>query len=480
MSLITKVPSIPYMNIRHNVGGMFDIPNGAYHIGSRGESILNGGIPPFTAVLGPEHSYKSTLLAFLEMSILNRLPSFKQFDYDSEETRSYQRAQDLSQRFPNLKDVPHGDSRLTEDEIRFILTARSARKTELFVEEFLDDVLEDGRERTKGTFKTLTTPFLNPDGTNIKIIPPIGVALDSISKAMTRAVSEGIVDKTVVGDSKENMLNMTLGRHKDNLISRMAASALRYGIIYFVSAHTGDDYAEMKGMYEAKDYTLANAKKGVKVKGASPNILKLPNLVLEIFDVKTFKAKDYKDGVMYPLDATDRHEDSKDLMEATIVITRSKDGGDGTKIKAMVSQREGYLPHLTQFNYLISNKFFGITSNGNNTVYNLDLVPDVSLSRTKIRGVIDCNYEIQRALEISSELLQIKQGWSGIPEGFLCTPLELYNDLKSKGYDWKILLNTRSWWCPLEYEDGQLPFLSTWDLLKMRKDEYRPYWMKNE
>ena len=61
----------------------------------------------------------------------------------------------------------------------------------------------------------------------------------------------------------------------------------------------------------------------------------------------------------------------------------------------------------------------------------------------------------------------------------MCTPAELYEDLKKKGYDWNILLNTRGWWT-IENDKHLIPFLSTRDLLNMRAGTYHPYWLEDD
>ena len=61
-------------------------------------------------------------------------------------------------------------------------------------------------------------------------------------------------------------------------------------------------------------------------------------------------------------------------------------------------------------------------------------------------------------------------------DDLLCTPLELYEDLKKLGYDWDQLLNTRGWWT-VNNDKHPVPFLSTYDLLMMRKEKYKPYWL---
>ena len=60
----------------------------------------------------------------------------------------------------------------------------------------------------------------------------------------------------------------------------------------------------------------------------------------------------------------------------------------------------------------------------------------------------------------------------------MCTPKELYEDIKKLGYDWNVLLDTRGYWTIDQYTN-KVPFLSTVDLLKMRKGLYTPYFLKD-
>jgi hypothetical protein len=70
--------------------------------------------------------------------------------------------------------------------------------------------------------------------------------------------------------------------------------------------------------------------------------------------------------------------------------------------------------------------------------------------------------------------------WHTLQEGLLCTPKELYEDLIKAGYEWDTLLNTRGWWTHELGEADELPFLSTMDLLRMRKGLYHPYWLEED
>jgi hypothetical protein len=61
----------------------------------------------------------------------------------------------------------------------------------------------------------------------------------------------------------------------------------------------------------------------------------------------------------------------------------------------------------------------------------------------------------------------------------MCTPSELYNDLIKLGYDWDMLLRTREYWTINQY-DNPTPYLSSIDLLKMRKGLYEPYFLDKD
>ena len=154
---------------------------------------------------------------------------------------------------------------------------------------------------------------------------------------------------------------------------------------------------------------------------------------------------------------------------------RSKSGPTGLPFELVISQSEGVHVGLTEFNYIRSMDRFGL--GGHDRSYYLELLPEVALSRTTIRGKIDSNPRLQRALEITSELCQITHLWHDVPKDKLCTPKQLYEDIKAKGYDWDELLDTRAWWTFDDY-DHPIKRLTTMDLLNMRLGEYTPYWKR--
>ena len=72
-------------------------------------------------------------------------------------------------------------------------------------------------------------------------------------------------------------------------------------------------------------------------------------------------------------------------------------------------------------------------------------------------------------------MCQMENLWHDMDPTLICTPKQLYDDIKAKGYDWDILLNTRGFWT-FDNDSQPTNFLSTMDLLRMRVGLYHPYW----
>jgi hypothetical protein len=79
----------------------------------------------------------------------------------------------------------------------------------------------------------------------------------------------------------------------------------------------------------------------------------------------------------------------------------------------VVSQTEGVLASLTEFNYVKDNDRFGIE--GTLTSYNMILYPDVKIQRTTVRNLLDTDPMLRRAVKITADLLQIKTYYKDLP-----------------------------------------------------------------
>jgi hypothetical protein len=157
---------------------------------------------------------------------------------------------------------------------------------------------------------------------------------------------------------------------------------------------------------------------------------------------------------------------------------RSKGGQSGLTWELICSQTDGVLPELTAFHFLRERKLWGFEGSDRN--YNLALYPEVTLTRPTVRAKLNEDAKLRRAMHITMEMKQMEELWHHLDgTGILCTPKELYDDLVAKGYDWNILLNTRTWWT-IGSDKHLLPFLSTMDLLRMRVGKYHPYWLEDD
>jgi len=471
MGLFNRVPSIPAIKPMYNVGCLFDIPTGTYHQGARGESILNGGMGSLVSIAGPGNSFKSSIALYWQLTLAERLQPYKASIYDTENSLSYDRLTIFAnpKRFPKMASINHGDETLPIDDTKFIITSSA----ELMGDEYFNQIKEETKEIIKDKHPTMyTLPIRNSKLEHIKVRPPFNVTIDSLSELKVTAQETGIVDKNNIGDSGNNMLYMRQGIAKKQLITQLPNISSKTGFMFTMVAHVGDEF-DLGGMFAPQKHKLTHSKRGSKITGTTKAFEFINNVLYEIFSSKVLHNKDRKTGVLYPLLDIDRVEGCIDLMLVTLKITRNKSGASGVELPIIISQREGLLPHLTQFHY-IKEANWGIS--GNDRTYRLDLVPDVTLQRTTVRGIIDDNPNIKRALEIECEMLQIKELWSDLKPGLMCTPAELYDDLKTMGYDWDELLNTRTYFVFMEHEEHELPLLSTLDLLRMRTGEYKPYW----
>ena len=108
-------------------------------------------------------------------------------------------------------------------------------------------------------------------------------------------------------------------------------------------------------------------------------------------------------------------------------------------------------------------------------------MPDVTLSRTTIRTKINESKQLRRAINIASEMQQLGLYLGNHPyvREAMCTPKELYEDIKALGYDWDMLLRTREYWTINQY-DNKVPYLNTLDLMRMRIGKYTPYFLNED
>ncbi len=460
-----------------NIGCLFDITSGIFLRGKYGEMILNGGIANLTGIAGKGNSFKSTLMHYMMTQAMIRIsPESTGSLYDTELNMHEWRVRAFHDILMIMADIKDGTNFF--DQNRMSITDKTMHTGDEWYD-ILRTWLIQKRKDSKSLMRD--TPFLDRDGeTLMKMIVPTYTGIDSFSQFITSNAMK-LQDENSIGESGTNMLNMNQGRAKAQFLMEIPALAQGAYNYIFMTVHIGDEFN--LDPHNPKQKKLQHMKNGEKIKGAPENFLFLTNNCWYSAAASTLIAED-KNGPMYPRDTTDKMKLDTDLNSVVLRLLRGKAGASGLPMEIVISQSEGILPSLTEFHYMRGVKEHGTDKrwgfSGNMQNYELDLLPGEKLSRTAIRGKIDGNSKLRRALNISSEICQMNQLWHNMDD-VMCTPLELYNDLKAKGYDWDVLLNTRGWWC-IENDDPKhaQPFLSSLDFLNMRAGTYHPYWLEDD
>lgn len=470
-SLIPKFAQIPNVKHSYNVGGLFDVPTGEYVIGRHGEAVLNGGVGAITGFVGIGNQYKSTIMHFQKLQILARFVGSAGNTYDTEINIMKSRLAALSTYLPDFK----GENVI--DSGRWIITDKTMYYANEWYEEwkkFVDEKQDNAKTVTR------TTPFLDSDGKNLMtILIPTPTEIDSFTEFETEDVAN-IQEANELGDSGANTMFMRQGISKTRFLTDVPKRVVKSNSPMFLTAHIGKEIPMDARAAPVKK--LGFLKNGDKIKGATDKFTFLTTNAFQCQNAQPF-FNDTTKGPEYPRDSDDNLKGDTDLFLVTLVNLRSKTGPSGMIMQVLVSQREGLLPSLTEFHYCKTMDRYGMEGNMQN--YQMALMPEVKLARHLIRGKLMADANLRRAVHITAEMCQQDNLWHDKQSKDLqCTPKELYDALKAKGYDWAEILKTRGWWTydndePVERIDGaQQYFLSTFDLLRMRKGYYHPFWMK--
>lgn len=454
-----------------NIGCLMDIPLSALITGNKGETIINGGLNYATGVVGAGNTFKSTILHYMALSAANRISASKKAyisTYDTEVNISLDRLNDMAAPFEYIDDDP-----TTSETEQWTITDKANMAGDEWATEMKQYTVEKSKNKKEIiTYECFTDPYTKQP---LKTLLPSFIEIDSLTEFESETTQE-MIDKSAKDDSSTNMLYMRQGMFKTKFLASIPRLAVPSGTYFLMTAHIGDEYDMASGpaKYNVPTKKLQHLKSGDKIKGVSGKFFFLMTSAWNAVSSRVLKNQTTK-LAEYPRNRDEANE--TDLNIVSLKQLRSKTGSSGYIIDVIVSQDEGVLPTLSEFHYIKTRGKFGIE--GSDRSYNIVFMPDVKLSRTTVRGKIDGNYKLRRAINISAELHQLKTYHNRYLKayGIDCSPEELYKDLKEQGYDWSVLLDTRGWHTPNNYSKDLKPYLSTIDLLKLRKGIYKPYWM---
>jgi hypothetical protein len=277
-----------------------------------------------------------------------------------------------------------------------------------------------------------------------------------------------MLDTGSVGTSELNMLAMRVNSGKSQIVEQAPDLTAKHGIYLLSTAHVGQQYQLDPRKPNIK--TLNHLKGDVKLKRVPEN---LSFQTGNCYAITHFTQMQEKGVAEFPYEPGDETKQA-DLIELKLTNMRGKYGPSGIPLPIIVSQKEGWLPYMSNFIYLLREAGrYGLV--GNLQSYALALVPEMSIRRTNVRKKLRESFAAQRAAQILMEMHWTFTYRTDIDDSYHCEPEALYNEIKAMGYDWDLLLNTRFWHTTIE-EGAAVPFLSTLDILRMRVGKYHPYW----
>lgn len=459
LDIVGKFKQTDPVKILYNVGATLDLSTGGYIPGMKGDMILCGGLAPINGITGPGNSFKSALMHFIIMTVLDRYKEAMGIEYDTEGTLTLQRLIAIAAECaPDL--VP-----LLTEMSKFILTDM----TQYDGGEFFTLAKELLETRSKGKEKKIETPFLDPITTKpISCYAPLVIGIDSYSLFQSKSVQA--MQDNEIGDKSRNMEYMRDGAAKTAMLMELPTLAAKSGSNWIMSAHLGER-PQMDPMQPLRKQ-LAYLKANLKLKNVPEKFMFLTNNLWYMENAGPLL--DDQKGPKYPRNPSDNMKGDTDLMVIRIINLRPKSGPAGVPLHLVVSQRDGILRDMTHFYYIKEvNKDYGF--GGHNRGYFLNIYPELTMARTQVRKNIETDPKFRRALEITSELCQYFNLNPDIDASLFCTPEQLYTDIKAMGYDWDILLQTRGYWT-FDHYTNPVPPLSTLDLINMRAGIYRPWW----
>lgn len=449
-----------------NIGALMDIPTGTFISGERNEMILNGGAASVTAVAGLGNMFKSTLMHFIALQSSNTMAcstgKATVHTYDTEDNMIFNldRINKLTSKMEYIPENPLYD----EDTWSFI------SKSDMNAEDWIELVHKSVNEKVKDKKNYITYHgYINRiTGKPLTLPNMTSIGIDSFSELEGSKTQDTVADGNI---NNSNTMFMAQGLLRTKVMKDLPTISVKTNTNFYLTAHVGEIINMANGPFAPQPVKqMQHMNANMKVKGVTGKLFYLSTHFYFIMSARALinsntKAPEYPNSV---------NDNSTDLNIIKFKTLRSKTGPSGHLTELIVSQVEGVLPSLSEFHYIKTNKF-GLV--GNDRSYAIALYPDVKISRTTVRNKIDEDSKLRRAIYIVSQMLQMRTFMKQY-RNLECTPEELYHDIKELGYDWDFILEkTRGWYTPNQYT-VDLVFLSTLDLLRMRKKQYIPYWFK--
>lgn len=427
----------PFLNYSY----IFDQLNGEDVKGVDGRYYLCGGVTPNNAVVGGSNTQKSGLLALIIARILARFSCAAGFLFDIEKTFAVSRIADSVNREIGIHN--YFETNLLDQRF-FYLNGNEYDGTDVhnFFKE-KNSLIKEELKKNKNL--KVATPFLSNDGVSpVKIFPPLIPLIDSgtemgFAKAM-KDFQDGDVDE---GGAKKTR-DMVLGNLKRIVHTDADQLGAEVGMYQTWTAQV-EDIINMTGQPLEKQTTFL--RQGKKIAGPK-SMKKLPSLGIEIIrgaPLKNGQEWLYPDPFGKDEFFDDDGKANPDLMEYFVSPYRNKNGLSGGHTSFIGSQHLGIQEDLTAYHNLKKHKFFGYDSD-NTRSHSLVIYPGSKLGRTTIRGQINEDLCLRRALCITYQYMN-KIKYDLTLDQKYRMPIEEFYEKIGKLMDWEWILNeTVDYW----------------------------------
>lgn len=463
-------PSIP-------VGAGFDILNGTYYTGQYGEQILSGGLSYITGFVAKGNAFKSTLVEWMIATAMARVSPYSEgIFYDTEMNKKEQRMASLQL---NIRDIYNqamhmfGMERSLFDQGRYTLTDKAVYSGN----KFFDAIKEGLAAKQKDKKNVQLTPFLDRDGKSpFKMLVPTFTAYDSLTEFDTDDIDE-IRDKSELGGSKQNVINFRAGLVKTNLMTELPRISVQANNYTMLVAQIGKNLDIGASPHAPPRQQLKSLPASEAIKGATGKFTFATHDCWWCESASPY-LNDSDKKSEFPWDASTTSDNNTDLQKIKLKQLRGKGGPSYITHEVLVSQERGIQPTLTEFYHLRDAKRYGIESSGSGGAFmELHLYPEGKVTRQTVRKKIDEDPLFCRAVNFTMEMMQMYDFWQWVvDDGVYMTPQQVYDNLTARGYDWKVLLDTRGWWIVGDQDAHPQPYLSTMDLWNICAGKYHPYW----
>lgn len=462
-------PESHFLLPRFQISPLIDCITGTLVKGLRGEYILVGGFNAHMGLTGINNGNKTLILISLLAKMFQRLKHLG-IDLQHLDTENTTEMTRFIQIFRGIM----LDEGFTHDEIEELIPELASvfhlRNTaDISANAWYDELDELGHARLKAKNDMFECPWRGLNGEVLNKFLPHFAGIDSFSGLEPDVVTEKFMDANTAGSSDNNTMYLKDNMAKSQMLSRWVNTNPRHGVYMISTAHLGQNTSlDARSPPEKKNAFMKQNHKLLRVPAS------YYYYTSTLFFVNSNTPLLNGDRVpQYPVDTDDKEKgDTKDML-LEILVLRNKFGPSGVFFNLVATQNKGINWSLSEF-HNIRTRRFGFTGNDQN--YVLDLLPDVKLSRTTVRTKLIENPKLRRAVEITTEIYMMQRYmYDSIPKKYRGDMSEVVEGLKSWGWDLDMILNTRGYWTPDNY-DHPIPHLSGYDILRMSKGEYVPYW----